>query len=321
MTATVTTDRGRVARRPARGVAGTAGLLTPGVLLLVVCAVLPLIAIVVSGFARDTGGFTTLNFSRALGSPTYVSLLLRTLLTAVAVTVLSIALGWPAAWALARYVRPRTRSLVLGLVVIPYITSQLLLMYGFMTLIQAGGPLSALLTVFGADPQASFLYTPAATLVMLVYESIPTAVLVMYSASERVDPALLEAARTLGAGRLRTFGTVIWPLSSGMLLVNFSLTFVQTVGAFAEPQVLGGPDGGLLGTAISEQLNTGSGQSFAIALSLLLLVVSLAVVGVVALLLRIGSGRRRARPAIAVAAVAAATVSPSLDTALLEGRR
>lgn len=321
MSAAAPTTRGRAVRRSARGVAVRTALLTPGVLLLVLCALLPLLAIVVIGFTSSGGGVTVDNFTKALTSATYLGLLWRTVWIAVAVTVLSIAIGWPAAWALARYVQPRTRSLVLGLVVIPYITSQLLLIYGYMTLIQPGGPVSWIAGLFGGDDRSSFLYTPVATLLMLVYESLPTAVLVMYSASERVDGSLLEAARTLGAGRLHTFRTVIWPLCSGMLLVNFSLTFVQTVGAFAEPQVLGGPNGGMLGNAISEQLGTGSGEPFAVALSLLLLVASLVVVGVVALVLNAGRRDRRATVTPAVDAVAAATTARTLDPAPQEGNR
>ncbi|WP_336697693.1 ABC transporter permease [Curtobacterium sp. USHLN213] len=322
MTAAAPVTRGRAGRRPVRGAAAArTALITPGVLLLVLCALLPLLAIVVIGFTSGDGGVTFDNFSKAITSATYLRLLWRTVWIAVLVTVLSIAIGWPAAWALARYVQPRTRSLVLGLVVIPYITSQLLLIYGYMTLVQPGGPVSSIAALFGGDDQTSFLYTPTATLLMLVYESLPTAVLVMYSASERVNGSLLEAARTLGAGRLHAFTTVIWPLCSGMLLVNFSLTFVQTVGAFAEPQVLGGPNGNMLGNAISEQLGTGSGEPFAVALSLLLLVASLIVVGIAALVLGIGNRARKPRVTPAAETVAAATVSSTLDPALQEGTR
>lgn len=321
MTATIGTTSGRIALGSARGAVTRSALLTPGVLLLILGALLPLVAIVIAGFASSDGSVTLENFTKAVGSATYMGLLFKTIGTALVVTVISIALGWPAAWALARYVKPATRSLVLGLVVIPYITSQLLLIYGFMTLIQPGGPVSNLLAIFGVDKQASILYTPTATLLMLVYESIPTAILVMFSASERVDGSLLEAARTLGAGRLRTFGTVIWPLCSGMLLVNFSLTFVQTVGAFAEPEILGGPNGNLLGNAISEQLSTGSSDSFAIALSLVLLVVSLVVVGLANFVIGGRRHSRKPRSQTAAETVAAAVVSSSLEPVTAEDAR
>jgi ABC-type spermidine/putrescine transport system permease subunit I len=276
---------GRSPLRSAGSALARAGLLTPGLVLLVLFAFLPLVALVVTGFLNDASQVTAANFTHALTSGTYMGLLGRTLLISFAVTVVSIALGWPAAWALARHVRPSRRSLILGLVIIPYITSQLLLIYGLLTLIQAGGPLSFLLThVHMADAQASFLYTPWATVLMLIYESLPTAILVMYSASESIDASVLEAARTLGARPGYVLRRVIWPLSSSMVVVNFTLTFVQTVGAFAEPAILGGPGGQMLGNAIQSQLSSGAGPGFAVALSLLLLASSLVIVGGVALL-------------------------------------
>lgn len=267
-------------RRRARGALGTGFLLTPGGILLVLFALLPLIALVIIGFTNGSGGFTFENFAQMFASPVYMSLLGRTLLIAFCVTVVSIALAWPAAWALARYTGPKAKPLILGFVIIPYITSQLLLIYGFVSLVQAGGPVMSLLSAIGvADPQASIMYTPAANILMLVQESIPTAILVMYSASEQINGSVLEASRTLGASKGFVFTRVIWPLSTAMIGVNFALTFVQTVGAFAEPAILGGPSGQMLGNTISAQLSAGVHQQFAVAMSLVLLVASLVVVG------------------------------------------
>ncbi len=276
----------RRSRRRARGVVGTGFLLAPGGLLLILLAALPLCALLVIGFTTDAGAFSLENFAEMLGSPVYMALLGRTLLIAFCVTVLSIALGWPAAWALARYTSPKVKPLILGFVIIPYITSQLLLIYGFVSLIQAGGPIMSLLSAIGlTSPQASIMYTPAANVLMLVQESIPTAVLVMYSASEQLDRSVLEASRTLGASKGFVFTRVIWPLCSAMIGVNFALTFVQTVGAFAEPAILGGPSGQMLGNTIAAQLQAGVHQPFAVAMSLVLLVTSLAIVGIVTALL------------------------------------
>ena len=264
----------------------TGFLLTPGGVLLGLCAALPLAAIVVSGFTSDAGSFTFANFTQLFGNWVYMSLLGRTLLIAFFVTVISIGLAWPASWALARYTRPKLKPLILGLVIIPYITSQLLLIYGFVSLIQAGGPVMSALSRIGlASPQASIMYTPTANIMMLTLESIPTAILVMYSASEQINGSVLEASRTLGASKWFVFTRVIWPLSSAMIGVNFALTFVQTVGAFAEPTILGGPSGQMLGNALATQLQSGVNQQFAVAMALVLLVASLVVVGAVTLLL------------------------------------
>jgi ABC-type spermidine/putrescine transport system permease subunit I len=281
---TTTTGRpGGSRKRSAEAAAARAGLLTPGLVLLFLFAFLPLVALVVSGFLNESGQVSVANFAKVFESSTYITLLVRTLGIALIVCVVSIAIGWPAAWCLARYTRPSNRTVILGLVIIPYITSQLLLIYGMVTLIQAGGPISFVVTALHlGDAQSSILYTPLATLLMLVYESLPTAILVLYSASEQIDGSVLEAARTLGARPGTTFLRVIWPMSSAVVVVDFTLTFVQTVGAFAESSVLGGPDGSMLGNAIQAQLTSGAGNGFAIALSLVLLLTSVVIVGVVA---------------------------------------
>ncbi|MFD0481374.1 ABC transporter permease [Kineococcus sp. GCM10028916] len=278
-----TTDAGG---SPALRRAGTTALLlAPGGILLVLFAALPLVALLIIGFSTGDGlGFD--NFGQVLGSSTYVPLLVKTLLIAFAVTVISIAVAWPAAWALARYVTPKRRPTVLGLVVIPFITSQLLTIYGFVVLLQAGGPIMWLLSSAGlTSSQSSLMYTPTATFLVLVVESLPTAMLVLYSASEQVDGSLLEASRTLGAGRFTTFARVVWPVCSSMVGVNFALTFVQTVGAFAEPAIVGGPSGQMYGNTIAAQLQQGVHREFAIALSLVMLLASLVVVALVSGLL------------------------------------
>lgn len=278
--------------RPWVGRAETTALLVPGGVLLGLLALAPLALLVLAGFRGDGGDLTLDNFRRVAEGGTYVSLMGRTLKVALVVTVLAIVVGWPAGWAIARLVPERLRSAILGLVIVPYLTSQILLIYAFMSLIQSGGALMSVLGRTGVfSPDSSILYTPKATVAMLVYESVPTIVLVMYAASEQLDGRLLEAARSMGSGSLRTFATVVWPLSATALIAAFALTFVQTVGAFAEAEVLGGPSGQLLGNVISSQLGSGVNRPFAIALAVSLLAVSLSVVLLVAVI--IGAPGRR----------------------------
>jgi len=281
-------------RRYRPGAAATTAMLAPGTVVLLLFAAAPMVALLVTGFSHDSA-FTFANFSKVLHTAVYMRLLVRTLVVALIVTVVSLAVAWPAAWALARYVGPRPRQLILVLVIVPYVTSQLLLIYGFITLIQSDGPLMKVLSLVGLDAHSSIMYTPAAAVLMMIYESIPTGILVMYSAATQVDDSVLEAARALGAGRAFVLTRVVWPLSVNMLVIGFALTYVQTVGAFAEPGILGGPSGQLLGNAIEAQLHSGTDRPFAIAMALVLLLCSLVVVGLVSLVLRRTQGDGRSR--------------------------
>src|SRR5215218_2042360 len=114
---------------PARAVLGA-----PGIAILALFAVAPMVALLVTAFRTDAGEVSFDNLAKVLGSATYLELLARTIGVALLVTVVSIAIGWPAAWALARHTPARLRMLVLSLAIIPYITSQILLIYAFMTL-------------------------------------------------------------------------------------------------------------------------------------------------------------------------------------------
>jgi spermidine/putrescine transport system permease protein len=116
--------------------------------------------------------------------------------------------------------------------------------------------------------------------IVLAYENLPIALFVLYSTSEAIASELLTAAGSLGASPFRRFRHIVLPLSATGLFTAFVLVFVPMCGAFVEPQVLGGPNGLLLGNTINDQLTTISAPHFAASLSLMLLIGIFLVVGV-----------------------------------------
>jgi spermidine/putrescine transport system permease protein len=222
-----------------------------------------------------------------LGTSLYPRLLIRSLVTAGVAAAITVLLAWPAAWALSR-LPARRRNLLLSLIIVPYLTSYLLLIYSVFVLLSAGGPLfSALHAVGLVGKQTSLLYHPVATVIALAYENLPIALFVLYSTSEQIGDDLLTAAGSLGARPLARFRHIVLPLSATGLMTAFVLVFVPMCGAFVEPQILGGPNGLLLGNTINDQLTTISAPHFAASLSLFLLfgifVVVLALYGLQAL--------------------------------------
>lgn len=275
---TTTTFRERGLRWAASG-----ALLAPAALLLGVMVAAPLITLLWYTFTPDTvagtgGSLTFDNLGEIAGSPVYFRLLRKTLLTGVIAAALTVALCWPAAWALSR-MAPRRRNLVLTLIIVPYLTSFLLLIYSIFVLLGSGGPIVAALDALGlASKDTTLLYRQSATVVALVYESLPIALFVLYSTSEQIETSLLTAASSLGASPWARFREVVLPLSAPGLFTAFILVFVPICGAFVEPQVLGGPNGSLLGNTISDQLTTINAPHFAASLSMLLLLGIFAVV-------------------------------------------
>lgn len=271
----------RLARWGASGV-----LVGPAALLLGVMVVAPLLTMVWYTATPDvegTGGgsLSFENVSHLFSTSLYSRLLLKSLLTAMIAAGATVALAWPAAWALSR-LSARPRNLLLSLIIVPYLTSYLLLIYSVFVLLSAGGPLFSGLHALGlVGKDTTLLYHQVATVIVLAYENLPIALFVLYSTSEQVESDLLTAAGSLGASPVARFWHIVLPLSATGLFTAFVLVFVPMCGAFVEPQVLGGPGGLLLGNTINDQLTTISAPHFAASLSMLLL---LGIFAVVALL-------------------------------------
>jgi spermidine/putrescine transport system permease protein len=216
-------------------------------------------------------GFTGQQYAALFHVDIYFRLLVKTLYVAGLVTAIAIVIAWPAGWTVSRLSQSR-QLFVVALVILPYLTSYLLLVYAMYVVIAPRGPLMTFLGWLRiASAESSILYTPRATIVMLVYESIPIMLLVIYAGSDRISDSLLDAAKSLGAGRWNVFRRVIMPLSLPSVVTGAVLVFVPTLGVFAESAILGGPKGLLIGNVINDQINVTNDQPFAAALSFVLL--------------------------------------------------
>jgi ABC-type spermidine/putrescine transport system permease subunit I len=160
-------------------------------------------------------------------------------------TLLALAVGTPVAWWIAA-APPRRRALLLLLVVLPSWTSFLLRTYAWRFLFGTEGPVNAFLGTLSLGP-VRFLHTEAAVVVGLVYGYLPFAVLPIYVAVERLDRDLLAAARDLGAGPVRAFARVAFPLTLPGTVAGAVLVFVPSFAAYVTPALLGGADTYLIG--------------------------------------------------------------------------
>ncbi|WP_419758703.1 ABC transporter permease [Acidisoma sp.] len=280
-------------------------LLLPAAGVLALMVVIPLAVLIWFSFAPDgTDAPLSLDsYQRMFETPLYFRLALKTLLTAGISAVATAALAWSPAWVLSR-LAARTRNLILLAIIIPYLTSYLLLIYSIFVVLGPGSPIMALLRLLGlAAPGASILYTQAATVVMLVYENLPLMIFVLFSGMQRVDGNVLAAAGSLGAGPWRRMWYIVFPLAAPALVSGLVMVFVPMGGAFVESAILGGPNGLLLGNVIADQMTRADDPSFGSALSILLLLGTLLLTGLLAAirpaLQWLGTGRR-ARHAAAV---------------------
>lgn len=134
------------------------------------------------------------------------------------------------------------------------------------------------------------LFNEGAVLAGLVHTFLPFMVLPLYASFEKLDPALLEAARDLGAGGWERFRRVIVPLSAPGIGAGVTLVFVPALGAVVTPDLLGGARGMMIGNLIQNQMLLTQDWPFGSALAVALTIASLVVI-----ILALGPGRRGER--------------------------
>lgn len=214
--------------------------------------------------------FTLRNYAKIF-EPVYLKTLYESLKLALLVTALVVLMGYPFGYFMAK-LPPKRRTRLLLLVMIPFYTSSLMRLYGWIIVFRANGILDKLLLGFGLTKEPlKLLYTYPAVVVGMVYALLPFMMLAVYSSVEKMDWTMVEAARDLGASPAKAFLTVTLKLTMPGLLTGVILTFVPSMGLFFIADILGGNKIVLLGNVIQEQLMKVHDWPFAAALSVILM--------------------------------------------------
>ncbi len=233
-------------------------LLAPMIAWLVVFVVVPTAFLFVYSFCeRDELGrvvftFTWDNYRRVL-DPIYLRIFVHSIGYAALTTVVCVVAGFPVAYCIGRAGKAWRERLLL-LVMVPFWTSFLIRTYAWITILKQEGLLNAVLQAlpFGWGP-VDVLYTPTAVVIGLVYAYLPFMILPIYGSVEKLDGALIEAAHDLGAGPLRVFSAVIFPLTLPGIAAGTLLVFVPSIAMFAITDLMGGARVPLIGNVIQNQ--------------------------------------------------------------------
>ena len=224
----------------------------------------------------SAGNFTAVIHEIA-GTGAFVGpIILRTLVYVTAASVVSLLIGYPAAYFVARFAGPR-KGLFLVLLIAPFWISYMMRMLAWIDLLQTNGYVNKALGFVGISA-VNWLGGNSVTVVLgLVYGYIPYLILVLYAGLDRIDPALIEAGRDLGLGRLRTFLRVTLPLSRQPILTGLLITVLPMLGDYYTNQMLSGAAStSMIGNVIDGQLQTpglqGQGAVLSVALLAVLLV-------------------------------------------------
>lgn len=190
---------------------------------------------------------------------------------AVLTTVSTLLIGYPFGYFMARLSK-KAKARMMLLVVIPFWTSALMRMYGWIIIFRSKGILDKVLMGLGitASP-LKLLYSYPAVLVGMVYSLLPFMILSVYSSTDKMDWSLVEAARDLGATKWRAFLTVTLKMTLPGILSGIVLVFIPSMGLFFIADILGGGKVMLVGNLIQNQLQSGRDWPFAAALSVVLM--------------------------------------------------
>jgi spermidine/putrescine transport system permease protein len=234
-------------------------LMTPPALTLLALFVIPLVVMALFSFRSGTFGaqrdiFTFDHYRAYLNNMVYHNLLLRSARVALETALYSVLFAFPVAYYLAFHAGSKRFSL-LTLLLVPAWTSYLLRVLAWKIMLSSGGVFNAALLALGLVEEAKpiLLYTRGAVIITLVYVWIPFVALPIYSALQRIDISLLEAAADLGSPPWRTFLKVTLPLSLPGVLAGFFIVFIPTLGEWVTPLLVGGVSGSMYGNVIQDQ--------------------------------------------------------------------
>lgn len=229
-------------------------IVAPGLILLVVFLVLPLISIIWPTLYN--GGFTLDSYTSFFNSSYNVSILWRTVKLSLIVTVLSVLFGLPTAYFIARSNR-KWRSLMMGLVLFPLLTNSVVRSFAWINILGTNGIINRALLATGLIQEPlQLLYTEFAITIGSLYLFLPLMITTLVGILENIDSEIVEAAETLGASPVVAFMKVIWPLSVPGVIVGSILVFTGTLTAYTTPQLLGGNQNMMMSTFLYQNAMT-----------------------------------------------------------------
>jgi spermidine/putrescine transport system permease protein len=234
------------------------------------------LAILVVFSLSETVGFGQVSYAlsggnfRQLWDSLYLDIFKTTLEMAAIGTVLTLLVGYPMAYWMARCLT-KGKSLALLLVIIPFLTSFLIRTYAWFIILDPQGYLVRGVHDLGFGGWRP-LYSTQAIGIGLVYGYMPLLILPVYASLERMDWSLVDAALDLGASPYRAFRQVTLPLSLPGLVTGVLLVFIPMTGEYVIPSLLGGGKREFVGNAVGDQFLVAQNWPFGAAMAIGLMI-------------------------------------------------
>lgn len=270
-----------LARSPAR--LGLILLLAPLLLWLVLLVIVPQIDMLIVSLETRVGpreyAFGFENYAEFFTEPLFWNTFVRTAVMSILATVLTLVIGFPVAYYIAKMARGRARGLLFVMCLLPFWVSELVRTFGWMILLRESGVVSSLLQSTGlASGPVEMLYNDVAIMVGLVYTSMLFMIVPLVSTLDSLDDSLIEAGYDLGGNGVTVMREIVVPHAMPGIVSGCIVVFMLTLGNYLTPTLLGGKSSMWFTQQIYTQFITRFNWELGSALGFLLLLLSSTIV-------------------------------------------
>lgn len=267
-------------------------LALPASLALLFFFILPMVYILIRTLTENG----TADFTEFFTDPFYLDILWTTIRVSLVSTAVSLLLGYPMAYYMARTTSRLKQAMVI-VILFPFLVSAVVRSYGWMVILGTNGLLNQLLLGLGLISEPlKLLNTEAAVIIGMIHLLIPYMILSLVGVLQSIDPNVEYAAYSLGASPMTTFRKGGLPLSTPGIISGCVLVFTMSMTSYVTPKLLGGSKFRMMATMVVQEINVNFDWGAASAISYILLAVILAVQVVVVLVTgrymkRMGGGK------------------------------
>ena len=248
-------------------------MVMPAFLVVMLTVAYPIVSAVIQSFQDEkTGQFTFDNYLYFFTTPAQLKNLLYTLFVVFVTVAVAIVFAYLLALYL-RFVKSPISRFIGTLYLLPRFVPAMCAVYAMITIIRDSGMINRLSMLFGGDVKLGLMYHASGIILMNLWFNIPFAAMMIAAGLGAIPDSIIEGARDVGAGKIKTFTSMILPLSMKDVVVAATFVFMSNVGSFTTPYLMGGNAPKMLGIALFDQFNKYLAYNRSAALSVIMFLI------------------------------------------------
>ncbi|WP_432616975.1 ABC transporter permease [Butyricicoccus sp.] len=249
------------------------GMVIPAFLVVMLTVAYPIVSAVIQSFQDEkTGEFTWDNYAYFFTEPAQLKNLLYTLFVVFVTVAVAIVVAYLLALYL-RFTKSKVSKLIGTLYLVPRFVPAMCAVYAMITIIRDSGLINRLGLLFGVNIKLGLMYHASGIIIMNLWFNIPFAAMMITAGLGAIPDSIIEGARDVGAGKLKTFTSMILPLSIKDVIIAATFVFMTNVGSFTTPYLMGGNSPKMLGIALFDQFNKYLAYNRSAALSVIMFLI------------------------------------------------